>query len=592
MIMAEAQATFRLLGELEVEGVPRTLLGGPKQRALLAYLLLNANELVPRDRLVDAVWGEHAPPTARAIVHGYVRKLRGALGGTGARIEARSLGYVLEIDSEDLDLHRFERLAREGREALVAGEPKRAHALLADALALWRGEPLVDLAEEPSVETAARRLEGLRLEATMDRIDADLALRADAGVVGELEELVLEHPFTERLRAQLMLALYRAGRQADALDAYRAAKGTLVEELGIDPGPNLQQLEAAILRQDPVLAGPGPSGKQPARRRLNGAVAGAIFVLAAAAVTATLVVSRSHNPAALVKPNSVGIIDPRTNQLVGQIPVGTRPGAVAVGGSGVWIANLDDGTISRIDPRSRRVVGMVPLGDTFPSDIALGPGAVWVADGAQNTVVRVSPALDSVAKIIPIGCGATGVALPASVAVGGGAVWFVCGVTLARIDPATNRVRRADYPGLRPDGIAAAIDALWIANREENIVSRVNPRTMEITDRVTVASYPGAIALGSGAVWVAALRGDAVSRLAGVPITSVTVPVGDAPIGVTAGEGGIWVATSGAGTVSRIDPRTHNVVATVTVGNRPAGIAAGHGAVWVSVQAKGKGGLR
>jgi len=240
-----------VLGELEVEGVPNAALGGPKQRALLGFLALHANELVMRDRLIDAVWGETAPATAPSIIHGYVRKIRAAIDGTGARLVTRARGYVLELPAEAIDANRFELLGREGRRALVSGQAELAQRLLAEGLALWRGDAFADLSYEPAVEIEARRLENLRLEARMDRIDAELALDADVGLTGELEALVSRHPFVERLWGQLMTALYRAGRQADALNAYRRAKAALAEELGIDPGPNLERLERAILRQDP-----------------------------------------------------------------------------------------------------------------------------------------------------------------------------------------------------------------------------------------------------------------------------------------------------------------------------------------------------
>jgi YVTN family beta-propeller protein len=240
-------------------------------------------------------------------------------------------------------------------------------------------------------------------------------------------------------------------------------------------------------------------------------------------------------------------------------------------------------------------VRTIPLTNVFPSDLAVGAGTVWVADGARGTVVRVSPALDRVAETTPVGCPTRGVASPASIAVGERGVWFVCGVTLARIDPKTNRPTMSDYTVLRPSGIAVGLGAVWVSNAGENTISRVDPVTGRITRTLNVASEPRGLAVGSGAVWVAAFQGDAVSRLSvagpGLPISSESIPVGDGPVTVAIGENAIWVANSGDGTVSRIDPRTRTVVATIRVGNRPVGIAAGGGLVWVAVQAKEKGGL-
>lgn len=243
---------FRILGPLEllVDGSPAPL-GGPKQRAVLALLLLHANQVVSTDRLIDQLWGEDPPDTVRVVLQGYVSSLRKVLGPE--RIATRAPGYVVELDPAELDLHRFELLLREGRQAAARRDPETAAAKLREALDLWRGAALADFAYEPFAQPAIARLEELRLTALEDRLEADLALGRHGELVGELDALVAEHPLRELLRGQLMLALYRSGRQAEALDAYREARNALVEELGIDPGPALQELERAILRQDPAL---------------------------------------------------------------------------------------------------------------------------------------------------------------------------------------------------------------------------------------------------------------------------------------------------------------------------------------------------
>ena len=241
---------FRILGPLEVANGDGLLpLAGAKQRALLAILLLSANETVSSDRLIDELWGGQSPESARAALQVRVSQLRKALGAAGASILTRPPGYVLRLEREQLDLYRFERLVGEAD----AAEPAAAAAKLREALALWRGPPLADLAYESFAQPAIRRLGELRLAALEKRIDADLALGRHADLVGELETLVEEQPLRERLRAQLMLALYRCGRQADALGVYRSARAVLVEQLGIEPSPPLRELEQAILRQDPTV---------------------------------------------------------------------------------------------------------------------------------------------------------------------------------------------------------------------------------------------------------------------------------------------------------------------------------------------------
>jgi len=263
---------FRFLGPLEavVEGVPVEL-GAPQQRAVLALLLLNANEVVSRDRIVDELWGERPPATAAKLVQLYVSALRKLLDPDRSLLITRAPGYVLRVEPDALDLHRFERLVGQGRAELAEGSAATAGERFREALALWRGPALADLAFAPFAQAEIARLEERRLDAVCDRIEADLAL-GGSGVVGELEALIAEHPLRERLRGQLMLALYRSGRQAEALAAYQDARRALVDGLGIEPGRELRELEQAILRQDPGLdlAPPGEPELGPARNAFVG----------------------------------------------------------------------------------------------------------------------------------------------------------------------------------------------------------------------------------------------------------------------------------------------------------------------------------
>src|SRR5688572_5780314 len=228
----------RLLGPIEAERDGLSLaLGGPKPRALLAVLALEPGRVVSVDRLVEALWPGDPPETATHAVQVYVSQLRKALGPV---LTTRAPGYELELDPDRVDVHRFVRLAQDGRAALEAGDPASAEGALRDALALWRGPALADFLYEPFAQTEIARLEELRTVALEERIEADLALGRHAELVSELEALVAAQPLRERPRTQLMLALYRSGRQADALAAYRTARETLVVELGIDPGPELR----------------------------------------------------------------------------------------------------------------------------------------------------------------------------------------------------------------------------------------------------------------------------------------------------------------------------------------------------------------
>jgi DNA-binding SARP family transcriptional activator/tRNA A-37 threonylcarbamoyl transferase component Bud32/WD40 repeat protein len=256
---------FAILGPLEVQTAEgRLRLGGPRQRAVLAHLILRANLVVPAEQLIDELWGEEPPETARNTLQTYVYRLRRVLGED--RLESRSGGYVLLADAEEIDASRFESLVREAR-GLLQSDPGAAVLRLDEALALWRGPAFADFPDEPSLRGEIARLEDLHLVATEHRISAQLALGRHTTVIGALETLTDRHPLRERLWAGLMLALYRSGRQAEALDAYRRAREVLSDELGIDPSPELQQLHERILRQDPeLLVQPTvPSPRPPAR---------------------------------------------------------------------------------------------------------------------------------------------------------------------------------------------------------------------------------------------------------------------------------------------------------------------------------------
>ena len=239
---------FRILGPTEVWDEDEQLqLGGPKQRAVLALLLIDAGRVVSTDRLIDVLWGEQPPATAGTSLQNFISQLRKVVGADV--LTTKAPGYRLEITGEQLDLERFRRLVDSAKRKPA---PERA-ARLRDALGLWRGAALADLAYEPFAVTESARLEELRLAALEERIAADLENGGHAELIGELEALVREHPLREELRRSLMLALYRSGRQAEALQVYHDARRELVDELGIEPGAALQQLHGSILRHDPQL---------------------------------------------------------------------------------------------------------------------------------------------------------------------------------------------------------------------------------------------------------------------------------------------------------------------------------------------------
>jgi YVTN family beta-propeller protein len=594
---------FRLLGPLEVVDQGRLLaLGRGKHRALLAILLLHANEVVSTSRLIDDLWGETPPPTAAKIVRNYVSSLRKVLGAEQELLQTHAAGYCLALGRSTLDLERFEQLVELGRRSLTEGDAVRAAAVLREALALWRGAPLADFAYEVFAQREIGRLEELRLGALEERIEADLRLGRHAELVSELESLVSEHPLRERLREQLMLALYRSGRQAEALAAYQEGRRALVSELGLEPGRALQELERRILAQDSVLEAPTsiPALRLATVRARHGGVLivlGACGLLAAVIAVAVLALGGGSVGLASIAPNSLARIDPRTNRVNAEIPVGSRPAAVVSGYGSLWVANLDDATVTRVDVRRGRIVRTIST-VAAPTGVAAGAGAVW-AVGADGIVRRIDPRFEAVAaRVRTFKPGSLLTAGPASgaVAVGNGAVWVASGgygatAHLSRIDPHSNSVAVRLATGEAPSDVATGLGSTWVSDSFENTVTRIDANNVVIASIPVgaVGHGPSAIAVGAGAVWVAENLDDTIVRID--PQTNsvtTTIPVGSYPTGVAVGEGSVWVANSHDGTLSRINPETNKVIQTIEIGSSPAGVAVAQGSVWVTTQAPAK----
>jgi YVTN family beta-propeller protein len=604
---------FRILGHLEVSNEGRPVrLAGSKQRALLAMLLLHANEPVSVDTLADELWGDDPHERAAKNIHVQISRLRSALegerqpdelvGASGSVVLTRPHGYLIRVEPEQLDLHRFQRLVEEGSNALAADAPLGAEAKLREALELWRGPPLADFSFDSFAQPEIARMDELRLAAIELLIAAQLELGRHAEVIGRLGSLVAEHPFRERLWEQLMLALYRSGRQADALAAYQEARRALVDELGIEPGAALRQLEAKILAQDPSLDLRGaPGAVSDAReaespptaspRRSAGIGSRALVALAAVVALAgiamvVLLVARDSGQIAAAG-NSVALIDAKTGALVGDVAVGVRPGAVASGAGSIWVANLGDGSVSRIDPRARRLVRTLSSGSGV-SGVATAGDRVWTVDvGAPATVRSIDPLFDRFGQAVRIGT-RTGPAAhgPGPVAVGAGSVWASNGDSaIVRIDPTTSAAKARINVGNGPSGIAVGDGAVWVGDEVDATVSRIDPSTNGVTTTIPVGHGASGIAVGAGAVWVAQTLDDSVARIdSSTNAVTSTIPVGNAPTGVAAEGGSVWVANSQSGTISRIDAATRRVVSTTPIGQSPTSVAVADGLVWVSVE--------
>ena len=600
---------YRILGPVEALDDGRALaLGGSRQRALLALLLLHPNEVVSTDRLLDELWGEQPPGSGPKAVQVLVSQLRKALqesSGDGALV-TQAPGYFMRVGEGELDRERFESLV----EKASAEESAEARAaLLRQALGIWRGPPLADLSYEAFAQPAIARLTEARLAALEDRIEADLAVGRHPALAGELEQLVAEHPLRERLRGQLMLALYGAGRQAEALVVYQEGRRALVDELGVEPSPELRQLQKQILEQDPALT-PARAERAPGRvdnahsrhRRRLIALAG-IAAIAIAAVVAALVLGDSGEAEpVVVTPNSVAVIDPASNRVVDSIRVGNSPGPIAAGADSLWVVNLNERTLMKIDAGARSVVGSVAVpvstGRNSPSLLLAAAGAdVWVW-ACHLTLYRVDPGSVQIVQQLEV-FRDTGAYPGASCAVTAapGTVWVpIDGTAPDSPQPQVVVVQAPEDAQasiferlLVPEGSRIAMTlgqgSLWLADRRDTPVRRIDPETGAVTGKVEIGDGSTAMVFGHGAVWVANDSDDSVTRID--PRTNSVVraiSVGTDPVALAVSDDAIWAANSGDGTVSRIDPATNQVTDTVEVGHRPLGLAFAEGLVWATVR--------
>jgi DNA-binding SARP family transcriptional activator len=606
-----------MLGSFDVVVNGRSLqLGGAKQRALLAILALHANEVVPADRLIGQLWPGDAPESAANTLQGYVSRLRKVLDLNGANggqsiITFRAPGYVLTLPPEKIDARRFERIVGEAEARAAIGDAPGAAASFAEALRLWRGAPLADFTYEEFAQPEIARLEELRLKAVEERIDADLACGRHAALVPELEALVAEHPLRERLRGQLMLALYRSGRQGEALAVYRDARRLMQDELGLEPLRALSELERSILQQDPALDLPAasrPLARGPwSRRRLVAGAAGALTV--AAALGAILLWPRGDAARAVpVANNSVAVVDPRTDRVVDDIVTGDYPGPLASDSRYVWVGNTGNDTIMAIDAKTRKPGFATAVQQ--PLDFAVTGNRLWIANGTSFASGRpsgggtiqcrgCSPGTTITVKLGPPDRERSS---PATVASDGRSLWAAAAAsrTVYRINPKSGRILDS-IPGVDGSAIAVAEGAAWVAEPRRGDIVHIDP-SGRVVARIPVPGDPIRLAADATSVWVVVPRPQGAVWRARSAVwridakTSKRVAVVSVPATarrVAMGAGYVWVTSgtyqgepgvpAGGGVASKIDPRTNRVVSTIKIGFRPEGVAVANGLVWIAV---------
>ncbi len=325
---------------------------------------------------------------------------------------------------------------------------------------------------------------------------------------------------------------------------------------------------------------------EPRRRRRIATAALGVAVAAAVAVGGFLLLRGNGSSGGAIPPNHLGVIDPETNKIVGDVPAGSGPGALATGAGSIWVANTRDRTVMRISAKRRVRTATISLNGRTPTGLGFGAGALWVAHGFRGQVSRVDPGSNRVQATID------DVADPGSnhgaLTVAGHSVWVAYGdSTLARIDPTAMRVKGATFAGASPSGVVVANGFVWVLNSGDRTVTRFRPTTFEggaVGRPIRVGHKPAGIAAGEGAIWVTDAGDDAVTRIDPLTNATSTIHVGRGPTAVTVGGGVVWVANTGSGTVSRIDPVSNEVVATIDVGNAPAGVVFDGDVVWVAVQ--------
>jgi YVTN family beta-propeller protein len=594
---------FRILGPLELRldglSVP---VGGPRQRALLALLLCNANQVVSRDRLIDELLGDHAADSAERMLRVQVSRLRKVLAAAGdseSRLIARPPGYVLRVEAGELDLRAFEQQVMEGRRALEADDPRQAATRLHAAESLWRGRPLADLEFHEFARFEIQRLDELRLEAAEERIAAEIALGLHASLCSELETLVADHPLRERLRGQLMLVLYRSGRQTEALAAYRAGHSLLAEELALEPSPELKQLERAILRHDAALqwrrvapAGashdskplesdsePRPNVERRPRRRWAALVLGIAVVATSVAALIIATASGSSGQRGFpLRANVLALVSSGAAAVRATVPLPAPPTAVVTGFGSLWVAEAGSGVVVRVDPRRRAEIAAIPVG-TRSTRVVVAAGRVWVLDPAGGTVSAIDPNSGTVAQAVAVGRD------PSDIAVSGRSLWLADhgDNTVVRVDPGTGRVHSVVRTERGPVGLAAAGASIWVADDGSGAVQRIDARTGAVRATIRVGGAPAAIVATAAAVWVLDPIDATLSRIDPRRDAVVaTVPLGGAPTTLEQSDGYLWVGDARHGTLQRLDPRRGTITNTLRIG---AGVSAlgFAGGLWLAV---------
>ncbi|MDT4919901.1 MAG: family transcriptional regulator, regulator of embCAB operon [Pseudonocardiales bacterium] len=589
-----------LTGAFTIEGddgpIPRERLPGRQGRLLLAYLITEHGHAVRRGDLAELLWGAHPPATSDKAIAVVISKLRAVLvacGVDGSRALTNAFGcYQLTLpEGTWIDVESAAELAGSAEDALRRGAVDAALSSAREAIELGR-RPFLPGADGPWVADRRAALAAVLAGALDCAAEAALRTNDAAGAVGAAREAVALEPFREASHRNLMRAHASAGNRADALRAYERYRALLANELGVDPDPQTEAVYLDILRSTPTVLADAPSEPspppaaptraRPIRRRRTWAAAAAgatTAVLVGAVLIATH--GQSTEPPRFVPPNSVVAIDPAANRIGEDVGVGARPGDVVFAAGALWVANLDDGTLSEVNVDTHALERTVVVHGRI-SHLTADQGSVWLTTTA-GVVSRVDTTFGTLSPVAHVVDTHWLPDPPHPLSVRDGSVWVVDpGGEVDRIDVSNGHVLSRDLVGQDAAAIAVDDEGAWVANASDGTVSRID-RTDAVIATIPVGHGPAGVVLGSNAVWVTDSFDDRVVRID--PRTNAveaSIPVGRGPGPVISAGGSVWVGNVQSGSVSRIDPATNRVTATVQLGASPGGFAYADGKVWVT----------
>jgi YVTN family beta-propeller protein len=608
----ELQLKVFLAGRIAVEAdavvIDEGRFPGRQGRLLFAYLVAEEGRPVPRDELAEAVWGDSPPATwekALTVVVSKLRALLADLGLDGTTVLTGAFGcYRLELpEGSWVDVVAAANAAKESEEALAVGDLEEARTAATLAASLVR-HPFLPGEEGAWVEEQRRDLADVRDRALATLADACLRSGNASEAVKWAEQTIALSPFRETGYRRLMEAHIAGGNRAEALHVYERCRRLLADELGSYPSPETESIYRGLL-EAPTVAAVAVAAEPPApdattlasaepeaepetpsygrvsRRRRLGVVAVAIAVTAAV-VAGALAARGGGTQAAPVAANSVVALEP-SGSIAATVPVGARPVAITPAGSSLWVANLDDRSVTRIDVPSGQAVRSIPV-DGMPAGLAATGKAVWVSDGTGD-LARIDPRYNRLADKQPLRASVGffgGTARPALAAFG--SLWIVSpdGVLL-RLDPRSARVLDSVAVGNQPSAITSGADSVWVANGGDGTVTRIDPTTL-VADTIPVGNGPAAIAVNDAGAWVANSGDNTLARIdLATNAVAETATVGDGPAAVVATSSALWVANSRDGTVMRLDPRSGQVSKTIPLGGAPNALASTGGKVWVAI---------